>query len=255
MAVKEHVWPLLSLESVACSAPACPAAAAAPPPRHSVDLPLVGAVCELGQFGIPGNPSYGFGDRVSVSRFIRCFQYQGRLELQLTDNSLQHQTRETISDSWEQKRGSGRKRSSVNVENGPSCRDLSQPIKLVECVKWRGGVGVCDKGLLLLPRRCHGPSVLSIGPICLRQADLRPGMGLKYHTDLLHLQSTATPSPPRNRVWHTGQSQAKTAVVCASPGGGGSNTKVYYQTRGVPLCLRDPLENSSLPSTRPPHSP
>lgn len=50
-------------------------------------------------------------------------------------------------------------------------------------------LGVCDKGLVV--RRCHGPSVLLIGPICLWQADLRPGMGLKYDTDLLHLQSTA----------------------------------------------------------------
>lgn len=50
--------------------------------------------------------------------------------------------------------------------------------------------GVCDKGLVV--RRCHGPSVLLIGPICLWQADLRPGMGLKYDTDLLHLQSTAS---------------------------------------------------------------
>ena len=49
--------------------------------------------------------------------------------------------------------------------------------------RWGGGG---DKGLLV--RRCHGPSVLLIGPICLWQADLRPGMGLKYDTDLPHLQ-------------------------------------------------------------------
>lgn len=48
---------------------------------------------------------------------------------------------------------------------------------------------VFDKGLVV--RRCHGPSVLLIGPICLWQADLRPGMGLKYDTDLLNQQSTA----------------------------------------------------------------
>lgn len=48
---------------------------------------------------------------------------------------------------------------------------------------------VYDKGLVV--RRCHGPSVLLIGPICLWQADLRPRMGLKYDKDLLHLQSTA----------------------------------------------------------------
>jgi len=51
------------------------------------------------------------------------------------------------------------------------------------------GVCVCDKGLVV--RRCRGPSVLLIGPICLRQADLRSGMGLKCDTDLPHLQSTA----------------------------------------------------------------
>lgn len=34
--------------------------------------------------------------------------------------------------------------------------------------------------------------MLLIGPICLLQAGLRTGMGLKYDTDLLHLRSTAS---------------------------------------------------------------
>lgn len=51
-----------------------------------------------------------------------------------------------------------------------------------------GGSVCAIRGLVV--RRCHGPSVLLIGPICLRQADLRPGMGLKYDTDLLNLRST-----------------------------------------------------------------
>lgn len=48
---------------------------------------------------------------------------------------------------------------------------------------------MCDKCLVV--QRCHGPSVLLIGPIFLLQADLRPGMGLKYDTDFLHMQWAA----------------------------------------------------------------
>lgn len=48
---------------------------------------------------------------------------------------------------------------------------------------------VYDKGLVV--RRYLGPSVLLIGPICVWQAGLRTRMGLKYDTDLLHLQSTS----------------------------------------------------------------
>lgn len=50
--------------------------------------------------------------------------------------------------------------------------------------------GVHDKGLV--EPRCHVPTVLLIGPICLLQAGLRTGMGLKYDTDLLHLRLTAS---------------------------------------------------------------
>lgn len=62
--------------------------------------------------------------------------------------------------------------------------------------KWRGGFGGGggdDKGLVV-QQRCRGPSVFLIGPICLWQADLRRRMGLKYDTDFLHLQSTASES-------------------------------------------------------------
>ncbi len=69
--------------------------------------------------------------------------------------------------------------------------------------------GVCDKGLVV--RRCHGPSVLLIGPICLWQADLRPGMGLKYDTDLLHLQSTANECGGR---WFVSAGQGAELCVC-----------------------------------------
>lgn len=55
----------------------------------------------------------------------------------------------------------------------------------MECVNGeRGGGGGGDKGLVM--QRCHGPSVLLIGPIYLWQAYLRRRMGLKYDSDFLH---------------------------------------------------------------------
>lgn len=43
-----------------------------------------------------------------------------------------------------------------------------------------------DKGLVM--QRCHGPSVLLIGPICLWQTYLRRRMGFKYDSHFLRLQ-------------------------------------------------------------------
>lgn len=44
-------------------------------------------------------------------------------------------------------------------------RDLSQPIKLVECVNGEVGGGLDEGGVIrvLVVLRCHGPSVLLIG--------------------------------------------------------------------------------------------
>lgn len=77
----------------------------------------------------------------------------------------------------------------------------------MECVN--GEVGAYDKGLVV--RRCHGPSVLLIGPIGLWQADLRPGMGLKYDTDLLDRQSTGSECGGR---WFVSDKRGAELCVC-----------------------------------------
>lgn len=62
------------------------------------------------------------------------------------------------------------------------------PIKLVECVNGGLGVGVGapDKGPV--DRRCRGPSVLLIRPICLRQTDFKRKMSFKCDPDFAHVQ-------------------------------------------------------------------
>lgn len=83
MAVEERVW-LRRAQPAAWPALHLPGPPLSP---HSEDFPPAGAVCELGEAGIPGNPSYSFVNggwidkdtqaSVNPRPFVKCMAQKG----------------------------------------------------------------------------------------------------------------------------------------------------------------------------------